>query len=169
MGTRHLVHNKIEKHAPTHSSCSAKIRSSVCWDTDWRVIFGQIFPCGFLHIVFCIAVITIFKGKVEETELPVDQVDIIISEWMGYCLFYESMLNTVIYARDKWLVGLSVCLVCWFVCVSLDSKPMCCLDRNLVAWCSQTELHSMSWPSRTGSTRTSRFTVSADSSVFTKV
>uniref|UniRef100_A0A673JEI0 type I protein arginine methyltransferase n=1 Tax=Sinocyclocheilus rhinocerous TaxID=307959 RepID=A0A673JEI0_9TELE len=48
-------------------------------------------------------VITIIKGKVEETELPVDQVDIIISEWMGYCLFYESMLNTVIYARDKWL------------------------------------------------------------------
>uniref|UniRef100_A0A672JV62 type I protein arginine methyltransferase n=1 Tax=Sinocyclocheilus grahami TaxID=75366 RepID=A0A672JV62_SINGR len=47
--------------------------------------------------------ITIIKGKVEETELPVDQVDIIISEWMGYCLFYESMLNTVIYARDKWL------------------------------------------------------------------
>ncbi|XP_051547671.1 protein arginine N-methyltransferase 8-B-like isoform X1 [Myxocyprinus asiaticus] len=49
------------------------------------------------------SVITIIKAKVEETELPVDQVDIIISEWMGYCLFYESMLNTVIYARDKWL------------------------------------------------------------------
>ncbi|XP_053112278.1 protein arginine N-methyltransferase 8 isoform X4 [Hemicordylus capensis] len=48
-------------------------------------------------------IITIFKGKVEETELPVDKVDIIISEWMGYCLFYESMLNTVIFARDKWL------------------------------------------------------------------
>ncbi|KAH7695662.1 Protein PRMT-1, partial [Aphelenchoides avenae] len=30
-------------------------------------------------------------------------VDVIISEWMGYCLFYESMLNTVLYARDKWL------------------------------------------------------------------
>lgn len=53
----------------------------------------------------CVAVITIFKGKVEETELPVDQVDIIVSEWMGYCLFYESMLKTVIYARDKWLVS----------------------------------------------------------------
>ncbi|KAK1784833.1 hypothetical protein P4O66_018183 [Electrophorus voltai] len=52
------------------------------------------------------SVITIFKGKVEETELPVEQVDIIISEWMGYCLFYESMLNTVIFARDKWLTGL---------------------------------------------------------------
>lgn len=49
-------------------------------------------------------VVTIIKGKVEEVELPVEGVDIIISEWMGYCLFYESMLNTVIYARDKWLV-----------------------------------------------------------------
>ncbi|XP_030826328.1 protein arginine N-methyltransferase 1 isoform X2 [Camarhynchus parvulus] len=48
-------------------------------------------------------VVSIIKGKVEEVELPVDKVDIIISEWMGYCLFYESMLNTVIYARDKWL------------------------------------------------------------------
>jgi hypothetical protein len=32
------------------------------------------------------------------------QVDIIISEWMGYFLLYESMLDTVLYARDKWLV-----------------------------------------------------------------
>lgn len=48
-------------------------------------------------------VVTIIKGKVEEVELPVEKVDIIISEWMGYCLFYESMLNTVLYARDKWL------------------------------------------------------------------
>ncbi|XP_057693266.1 protein arginine N-methyltransferase 8-B isoform X2 [Corythoichthys intestinalis] len=46
------------------------------------------------------SVITIINGKVE---LPVEKVDIIISEWMGYCLFYESMLNTVIFARDKWL------------------------------------------------------------------
>ncbi|XP_077994807.1 protein arginine N-methyltransferase 1-like isoform X2 [Glandiceps talaboti] len=49
-------------------------------------------------------VITLVKGKVEEVELPVEKVDIIVSEWMGYCLFYESMLNTVIYARNKWLV-----------------------------------------------------------------
>ena len=48
--------------------------------------------------------VTILKGKVEEITLPVDKVDIIISEWMGYFLFYESMLDTVIYARDKWLV-----------------------------------------------------------------
>ncbi|EDV28855.1 uncharacterized protein TRIADDRAFT_49708 [Trichoplax adhaerens] len=48
-------------------------------------------------------VITLIKGKVEEIELPVDKVDIIVSEWMGYCLFYECMLETVLYARDKWL------------------------------------------------------------------
>jgi len=48
-------------------------------------------------------VITLIKGKVEEVELPVEKVDVIISEWMGYCLLYESMLPTVLYARDKWL------------------------------------------------------------------
>eukprot|EP01012_Entosiphon_sulcatum_P023864 TRINITY_DN28_c0_g1_i2.p1 TRINITY_DN28_c0_g1~~TRINITY_DN28_c0_g1_i2.p1 ORF type:complete len:345 (-),score=70.21 TRINITY_DN28_c0_g1_i2:58-1059(-) len=49
-------------------------------------------------------IITLIRGKVEEVELPVEKVDIIISEWMGYFLLYESMLNTVLYARDKWLV-----------------------------------------------------------------
>lgn len=48
--------------------------------------------------------ITIIKGKVEEIELPVETVDIIVSEWMGYFLLYESMVDTVLYARDKWLV-----------------------------------------------------------------
>jgi len=48
-------------------------------------------------------VVTIIRGKVEEIALPVEKVDIIVSEWMGYCLFYESMLDTVLYARDKWL------------------------------------------------------------------
>ena len=49
--------------------------------------------------------VTLIKGKMEEIELPVEQVDVIVSEWMGYCLFYESMLDTVIFARDKFLVG----------------------------------------------------------------
>ncbi|MDR3546674.1 MAG: hypothetical protein P4M11_00100 [Candidatus Pacebacteria bacterium] len=47
--------------------------------------------------------ITVLKGKMEEIVLPVDKVDIIISEWMGYFLLYESMLDTVLYARDKYL------------------------------------------------------------------
>jgi len=48
-------------------------------------------------------IVTIMKAKVEEAVLPVEKVDVIVSEWMGYCLLYESMLNTVIFARDKWL------------------------------------------------------------------
>ncbi|UKZ46708.1 type I protein arginine N-methyltransferase Rmt1 [Trichoderma virens] len=48
--------------------------------------------------------ITLIQGKMEEIELPFPQVDIIISEWMGYFLLYESMLDTVLYARDKYLV-----------------------------------------------------------------
>jgi predicted RNA methylase len=50
-------------------------------------------------------VITLIKGKVEEIVLPVEKVDIIVSEWMGYFLLYESMLETVIFARDKWLAA----------------------------------------------------------------
>ena len=48
--------------------------------------------------------IELIQGKVEEIELPVDHVDIIVSEWMGYFLVYENMLESVLYARDKWLV-----------------------------------------------------------------
>jgi hypothetical protein len=49
--------------------------------------------------------VTLIQGKMEEVVLPVDKVDIIISEWMGYFLLYESMLDTVLVARDKYLVG----------------------------------------------------------------
>ncbi len=62
-------------------------------------------PIQSLHVLFMFIEITLIKGKVEEISLPVEKVDVIISEWMGYCLFYESMLDTVIYARDKWLVS----------------------------------------------------------------
>ena len=47
--------------------------------------------------------ITLVKGKLEDTELPITEFDIIISEWMGYFLLYESMLDTVLLARDKYL------------------------------------------------------------------
>jgi protein arginine N-methyltransferase 1 len=48
-------------------------------------------------------IITVIKGKMEEVVLPVPKVDIIISEWMGYFLLYESMLDSVLWARDKYL------------------------------------------------------------------
>ena len=47
--------------------------------------------------------ITLLQGKMEEVTLPYPKVDIIISEWMGYFLLYESMLDTVLYARDRYL------------------------------------------------------------------
>ncbi|SAL98208.1 hypothetical protein [Absidia glauca] len=48
-------------------------------------------------------IITLVRGKVEEIEIPVKQVDIIISEWMGYFLLFEAMLDSVLVARDRWL------------------------------------------------------------------
>ncbi|KAJ9106082.1 hypothetical protein QFC21_001221 [Naganishia friedmannii] len=48
-------------------------------------------------------VITVIQGKVEEIQLPVQHVDVIISEWMGYMLLYEAMLDSVLHARDRFL------------------------------------------------------------------
>lgn len=47
--------------------------------------------------------ITLLRGKLEDVEMPYPEVDIIISEWMGYFLLYESMLDTVLIARDRYL------------------------------------------------------------------
>lgn len=47
------------------------------------------------------------RGKVETIMLPGEyasvKVDVIISEWMGYALLYESMLDSVLVARDRFL------------------------------------------------------------------
>ena len=50
-------------------------------------------------------VVTILQGKAEDITLPdgIESVDVIVSEWMGYALLYESMLSTVLVARDRWL------------------------------------------------------------------
>lgn len=55
-------------------------------------------------------IVTVIKGAVEEVVLPdegfdggIQCVDIIVSEWMGYFLLRESMLDSVIRARDKFL------------------------------------------------------------------
>ncbi|XP_029416452.1 protein arginine N-methyltransferase 3 isoform X2 [Nannospalax galili] len=47
--------------------------------------------------------VTLIKGKIEEVRLPVEKVDVIISEWMGYFLLFESMLDSVLYAKNKYL------------------------------------------------------------------
>ena len=59
----------------------------------------------------------------EEVKLPVDQVDIIISEWMGYFLLFESMLDSVLYARDKYLKpDTGVCFLVEITLILLEIK-----------------------------------------------
>jgi len=47
--------------------------------------------------------VRLVKGRLEDIELPVKQFDIIVSEWMGYFLLFEGMLDSVLSARDKYL------------------------------------------------------------------
>ncbi len=44
----------------------------------------------------------VIHKKVEEVHLE-EKVDVIISEWMGFYLLHESMLDSVLVARDKFL------------------------------------------------------------------
>jgi len=46
--------------------------------------------------------ISIIQSKIEDVVLP-EKVDIIISEWMGTFLIFESMLESVLFARDNLL------------------------------------------------------------------
>ncbi len=50
-------------------------------------------------------VIKVMKCNAEEFSLPndIEKVDIIISEWMGYFMLFESMLDTILKCRDKFL------------------------------------------------------------------
>ncbi|KAH0970386.1 hypothetical protein GBA52_022542 [Prunus armeniaca] len=47
-------------------------------------------------------VVEVIEGSMEDVVLP-EKVDVIISEWMGYFLLRESMFDSVICARDRWL------------------------------------------------------------------
>ncbi|KAK9697784.1 hypothetical protein RND81_08G061200 [Saponaria officinalis] len=48
------------------------------------------------------AIVEVIEGSIEDVSLP-EKVDVIISEWMGYFLLRESMFDSVICARDRWL------------------------------------------------------------------
>jgi hypothetical protein len=94
-----LLHRSI---APISSSRRNRLSLTMAWPT---VCFCC--PCSSILSIstHCFIVeITLIQGKAEEVTLPVDKVDVIVSEWMGYFLLYESMLDTVLFCRDKWLV-----------------------------------------------------------------
>jgi protein arginine N-methyltransferase 1 len=46
--------------------------------------------------------IEVIPRAIEDVEIP-EPVDIILSDWMGYCLFFETMLPSVIFARDRFM------------------------------------------------------------------
>ncbi|XP_022824286.1 protein arginine N-methyltransferase 6 [Spodoptera litura] len=49
-------------------------------------------------------VIEVIHSRVEDVELPnYMKVDAIVSEWMGFYLLHEGMLDSVLYARDRFL------------------------------------------------------------------
>lgn len=69
------------------------------------------------------SVVTVLHGKMEDITLP-EQVDTIISEWMGNFLLFESMLESVLTARDKYLKH---GMLCFFF--SLEFPPLQITDR----------------------------------------
>lgn len=70
--------------------------------TTWKISSREL-PLLFMDPVPCLANFRCLQGKIEEVPLPVTKVDIIVSEWMGYCLLYEAMLDSVLWARDHYL------------------------------------------------------------------
>lgn len=50
-------------------------------------------------------IVTVHQTTIEEFQLPdgLEHVDIIISEWMGFFLLHEGMLDSVVNARDRFL------------------------------------------------------------------
>ncbi|CAK0899345.1 unnamed protein product, partial [Prorocentrum cordatum] len=52
----------------------------------------------------CEGIVEVVEGRLEDVELPAGtRADAIVSEWMGFFLLYESMLDSVLLARDRWL------------------------------------------------------------------
>uniref|UniRef100_G3TYU6 Protein arginine methyltransferase 2 n=1 Tax=Loxodonta africana TaxID=9785 RepID=G3TYU6_LOXAF len=69
--------------------------------------------------------ITVFQQKVEDVVLP-EKVDVLVSEWMGTCLLFEFMIESILYARDMWLKEDGVI---WPTTAALHLVP-CSADRD---------------------------------------
>ncbi len=47
--------------------------------------------------------ITVIHSRIEDAKLPVESVDIIVCDWMGYFLVHDSIISSVLFARDRYL------------------------------------------------------------------
>lgn len=54
--------------------------------------------CGVVNVIN-----SMVEDLIESGQIKPHSVDVLVSEWMGYCLLYESMLSSVLVARDHWL------------------------------------------------------------------
>ncbi|KAJ0070710.1 hypothetical protein NL108_017910 [Boleophthalmus pectinirostris] len=50
----------------------------------------------------CEGVVSVVQGRAERVRLP-QKVDVLLSEWMGNCLLFEFMVESVLVARQRWL------------------------------------------------------------------
>jgi predicted RNA methylase len=84
--------------------------------------------------------ITVIAGRIEDVSLPC-MVDIIVSEWMGFYLVHESMMRSVLIARDRFLKPGGVMIP--------ESAEILCAPANCnndiqtnISWCQSRSVHS---------------------------
>ena len=110
------------------SMFAAQAGANHVYAVDCSAILGQarkiVEKNGFADKITCI------KGKVEEIDLPVAQVDIIVSEWMGYMLLYVIKDNvfavedcTFDYSRSApFYTSCSAMNLCWILLFTLETS-----------------------------------------------
>ncbi|KAM0684336.1 Nuclear SAM-dependent mono-and asymmetric methyltransferase [Mitosporidium daphniae] len=96
---RHLFKDKVV----LDIGCGTAILSMFAVKAGARLVIGVDMSDMIDHAREIVAINGFSDRKMEEVELPVQKVDIIISEWMGYFLLYENMFDTVLWARDRYL------------------------------------------------------------------
>jgi len=135
-GNKHLFKDKVVLDV----GCGTGVLSMFCAKAGAKKVISvdnsdiidkartNIFENGFDGVIACV------RGKIEEVTLPVKQVDIIVSEWMGYCLLYEAMLDSVLYARDKFLApdGLMVPSECKILLAAVHDPEY--MNDNVNFW-----------------------------------
>lgn len=107
MSSKSLLKDKIVMDV----GCGTGILSLFCAQAGARHVYAVEASKGIYELAKAIVAanrlddkITLIHSEVEKIDkLPVDRVDVIVSEWMGFYLLHESMLASVIYARDRWL------------------------------------------------------------------
>ncbi|CAF1390386.1 unnamed protein product [Adineta ricciae] len=106
MNNKHLFENKVVLNVGSGtgvlSMFVAKVGAKLVYAVDSCTrtcdLAAELIKCNHLQNK-----IQIINKRIEDIDKFDENIDIIISEWMGFYLFHESILESVIYARDKFL------------------------------------------------------------------